>query len=131
MIFLEDFEGFDPTADPTFGDTTGMDGMPGIFVFFFVVTLVLGVGSFVWKISTARDLARRAGMDPDEATAMTIMTENGLESTYLASNLRNQTATTAAKPAAERLAELASLRDSGAITEDEHAERRREIIDSV
>jgi hypothetical protein len=137
VILLDDFGGFDTTSDPGFGDSTGMDGFMGVFWFFFVLVLVIGIGTTIWKITAARDMARRAGMDPDEATAMTVLTENGLEATYLASNLRSAQATPTvppaqpARPVAERLAELTGLRDSGAITEAEYAERRQAIIDSV
>jgi len=130
----EEFPDFLTSTDPSMGDTTGMDGFMGIFWFFFVIVVVIGIGTTIWKINTARDLARRTGMDPDEATAMTVMTQSGLEATYLASSLRNQTPPAAAaseRPAAERLAELATLRDSGAITETEYAERRKAIIESV
>jgi len=125
--------------DPTmFDDTSGMDsGIPGIFVFMFIVVAVLGVGSFFWKIGMARDLATKSGLDPDDATALTMLTENGLEATYLASHLGDRRTTDADAPdkpvrtTEERLAELGALRDSGAITEAEYAERRRAIIDSI
>ncbi|MBO9520227.1 MAG: SHOCT domain-containing protein [Nocardioidaceae bacterium] len=132
MILVEDFPG-----DPTFADQPSM-GIPGVFVFFFVLVLAIGIGGTIWRVTAARDMARRSGLDADEATAMTLLSDHGLEATYLASHIephlrpgqpaaQSQTP----KPAAERLAELASLRDSGAITEAEYAERRKAVIDSV
>lgn len=126
MIFLEDLPG-----DPSFAAEPST-GIPGVFVFFFVLVVAMGIGGTLWRVATARGLARRSGLDADEATTMTLLTENGLEATYLAAHLRpGQPAPAEPRSTAERLAELTALRDSGAITEAEHADRRSAIIDSV
>lgn len=126
----------------TFEDTEmgGVDqGVPGFFAFFFVLIIVVGIATTVWKVSTARRVAQQSGMDPNDATAMALLTDNGLEATYLASNLRPRatppTTPPAAAPAttttADRLRELASLLDQGLITQAEHDARRQAIIDGV
>ncbi len=74
------------------GDGTGI---PGWFVALFVLAIVVGIGVTVWKVSTARKLATQSGMDPGLATQMTLLTENGLDATYLASSLRQQSPTIA------------------------------------
>jgi hypothetical protein len=81
-------------------------------------------------------MARRSGMDPDEATAMTLLTDDGFEATYLASNLRGESpapapASGAPPAAAGRLQELQGLLDRGLITEAEYAGRRQAIIDAI
>lgn len=106
------------------------------FIAFFVVTVLISIGIAIWKVSTARDLARQAGMDPDVATGMTLLDDNGLSATYLASSLRTAGPTTpAATPgppsAIDRLAELKGLLDGGLITQNEYDQRRQAIIDSV
>lgn len=96
------------------------------FAAFFVLALLAGIAFTVWKVTTARRMARDSGMDVGDATAMTLLSDEGFESTYLASNLRGQMA-----PSAERLRELESLRVERLITEEEYAERRRAILDAL
>ena len=90
----------------------------------------------------ARRMAERSGMDPGEATAMTLLTDDGLEATYLASNMRPPATAAApadghpaeapsARSATERLTELAQLRDQGLVTQAEYDERRAAILDSL
>lgn len=111
--------------------------------------LILGIIGTVcviaWRVSTAQRLARSSGLDPRLATQMALLSDDGLDVTYLASSLRQPPAgatptpgtpapaapAPAARPVADRLAELASLRDRGLITESEHDERRRAIIGEV
>jgi hypothetical protein len=105
--------------------------MPPGFAFVFFLGVVLAIASAVWRVSTARRLAERSGMDPGEATMMTLMTEDGLDSTYLAANLRGQVAPPAQpRPStvAERLTELQDLKDRGLVTDAEYAERRQAIL---
>jgi hypothetical protein len=114
------------TADP---------GIPGGFVVLFVVVLLLGIGTTVWKVSTARRMAEQSGMDPDDATAMTLLTDDGFEATYLASNLRPRPAPAATPPTtatnAARLRELKALLDDGLITQAEYDDRRRAILEGL
>ena len=104
------------------------------FAAFFVLALLVGIGITIWKVTTAQRMARDSGMDPGDATAMTLLTDDGLEATYLASNLRNpQTSqpTTPTRSSEERLRELESLRSQGLVTEEEYAARRRAVLDSL
>jgi Short C-terminal domain len=106
----------------------------------FVLAVVFGVATTVWRVATAQRLAKRSGMDPGLATQMTLLSDDGLDATYLAANLRGHVqpeSQTAVEPqptaptTAARLEELSSLLDRGLITQQEHDERRKAIIDSV
>jgi hypothetical protein len=124
-------------GDP--GPTGG--GVPAVFVLFAVIAVLLAIGLIVWKVATARSLARQSGMDPDLATQLTLLTDDGLDATYLAANLRgpggagSASSPVAAEPpradAAQRLTELKSLMDQGLVTPVEYEERRKAIIDTV
>ena len=78
-------------------------------------------------------------MDPGDATAMTLLTDDGFEATYLAANLRQpggapgqpDTEGTPGRSPAERLRELDSLRDEGLVTEEEYAAARRAVLDGL
>lgn len=126
----------DGTFVPSMPDDGGMPGS-GLFGVFFLLVIVVGIGSLVWRLSTARKIAERSGMDPDIASNMTLLSDHGLEATYLAANLKQPSATPSAAPgveprsAAVRLAELKSLLDQGLITQAEYDERRQAIIDAV
>jgi hypothetical protein len=116
----------------------GDDGGGGLFAFFFALALVAGVAGTLWKVSTARRMARDAGMDERDATTMALLTDEGFEATYLASSLRQRQAGSTDAPstdpkgtAAERLRELEGLREQGLVSEEEHAAARRAILDSL
>lgn len=75
-------------------------------------------------------------MGPALAMQMTLLTDNGLESTYLAASLREPLAASKATPAeqattAQRLGELKVLLDEGLISQTEYDEQRRSIIDTI
>lgn len=111
-----------------------VESATGLFGAFFILAVLVGIGVAVWKVSTARKLAQEAGMDPDVATGMTLLDENGLSATYLASSLRTAPGPVAAattSSAADRLGELSRLLEGGLITQAEYDERRKAIIDSV
>ncbi|MBD8607872.1 hypothetical protein IFT73_13500 [Aeromicrobium sp. CFBP 8757] len=122
---------------PNDGFGTGGDGFGALFAVFFVLVVLIGVVGTVWKVSTARRLATASGMDPKIAGQMALLTDDGLESTYLASSLRGAAPTPGPTPPAvpasarERLAELKGLLDDGLITRAEHDERRRAVIDAL
>lgn len=117
----------------------GGGGVPDAFAAFFLLALVGGIAVTVWKVSTARRMAREAGLDEGDATTMTLMSDDGFEAAYLASSLRGRPAPEPASapvpepgaPVAERLRALRGLLDEGLITQDEHDTRRRAIIDGV
>jgi hypothetical protein len=134
---VDDVCGTDPDCSVTPGGTfdTG-PGIPDWFTLVFVLAACAAISFAIYRVSVARDLARKAGLDEGAAGAIALLQENGLSATYLASSLSRERAAAAGvvqqpRPAAERLAELQQLRDSGAITEDEYAARRQAIIDSV
>jgi hypothetical protein len=116
-------------------------GIPGWFVALFVLVLVIGVGTTIWKVTTAQKLARQSGMDPGLATQMTLLSDDGLDATYLAANLRQPAPASPGAPSGEppaptpsaeaRLLELRGLLDRGLITQSEYDERRTAIIDAV
>lgn len=112
-------------------------GAPDGFAAIFVLAVVVGIGTTVWKVSTARRMARESGMSEGDATAMALLTDDGFEATYMASNVRGRTgerpaaSTTSDVPAAERLAELQGLLDQGLVTRDEYDAARRRIIDGL
>jgi hypothetical protein len=125
-------EGFPPPNDPA------ASGPGDGFAVLFVLMLLLGIGTTVWKVSTARRMARDSGMDEGDATAMTLLTDDGLESTYLASNLRHQQPAPSAEPAAaakgstaDRLEELQGLHARGLINDEELAAARRKILEGL
>jgi hypothetical protein len=122
---------------PGFGGADA--GVPAWFGVLFVLVLVAGVAGTIWKVSTARRMARESGMSQGDATAMALLTDDGFEATYLASNLRGQTgppptarpAASARGTASERLAELQGLRDQGLVTDEEYAAARQKILDDL
>lgn len=121
--------------DPGFADP----GIPAWFGVLMALVLVAGIAMTVWRLSLARKMATESGLDPDRATAMTMLSEDGLEATYLASSLRGQVPPPApGTPAAgtgrsveARLLELQRLRDQGLVTYEEYETRRAAIIDSI
>jgi hypothetical protein len=139
---------------PDDGGLGSGSGIPGAFVFLVVVGMIAGVAITIWKVSTARTLARQSGMDPGLATRMTLLTDDGLDATYLASSLRPhpqqaaEPVPQASQPsqptrpapsatpstdrtATSRLRELQGLLDQGLVTQAEYDRRRQAIIDSV
>jgi Short C-terminal domain len=126
-------------TDPGFGPDPSFDqggpGIPGWFVGLAILAIVVGIAGTVWKVTTAQKIARQSGMDESLATQMSLLTDDGLEATYLASNLRPQVPpasdATAEPSTAARLAELKELLDQGLVTQAEYDDRRKAIIDSV
>lgn len=119
-------------GDPGFADP----GIPPVFIGFMVLVLLAGVATTLWRLSLARKMATEAGLDPDRATAMTMLSDDGLEATYLASSLRGQAPPPAPVPPAgqsaeARLLELQRLRDQGLVTYEEYETRRAAIIESI
>src|SRR3954452_15703196 len=119
-------------------------GFGGGFAFLVVLAVVAAIGITVWKVSTAQKLAKQSGMDPGLATQMTLLSDDGLDATYLAASLRRppeppigdtsaiaSAATEVAAPppsplsTAERLTELKSLLDQGLVTPSEYDDRRK------
>lgn len=110
-------------------------GIPSWFVALAVLMAVAGIGMTIYRVTMARQMAEDAGLDPDRATAMTLLSDDGLDATYLASSLRGTGPTAAAQPAGrsanERLRELERLRDEGLVSAAEYETRRQAILDSI
>ncbi|RJS44905.1 SHOCT domain-containing protein [Nocardioides cavernaquae] len=107
------------------------EGIPAFFGVFFVLAILAAIAGTIWKVSTARRLAEQSGMDPGDATAMSLLTDNGLEATYVASQVRQGSDRSAGPSAADRLRDLEELRKQGLITASEYAERREVIVKSL
>jgi F0F1-type ATP synthase membrane subunit c/vacuolar-type H+-ATPase subunit K len=63
-------------------------GVPGWFVACGVFVVIVGIGVTIWRLSTVQKLAKQSGMDPGLATQMILLSDDGLDATYLAANLR-------------------------------------------
>ncbi len=134
-------------------DPAGMSGSPddgfGGLGALIVLVVVAAVVILVVKVLLARRMARDSGMSTGQATAMTLLSDDGLDATYLAANIRPRPAPPAAPPSAppsappaapwaappasaeSRLVELQSLLDRGLVTREEYAARRKAIVDSL
>jgi hypothetical protein len=131
-----------PCTDPSFDPTSAGGPSPaGMFGLFLVLALVVGGGTFFWRVSAARRIAQQAGLDPDAAVTTTMLSRDGLAATYLAASLHrpadDEDRSVAHPPplstrtAEDRLGELKRLHDQSLITDDEYAHRRTAIVDSV
>lgn len=109
--------------------------IPTAFITLVALMVVVSIAVTVWRHTLARRMATEAGMDPDRATAMTLLTDDGLEATYLASSLRGRSSAAAddaqGRSVEERLQELQRLRDQGLVTAEEYDARRAAILDSL
>ncbi|MEI5675758.1 MULTISPECIES: hypothetical protein [unclassified Nocardioides] len=123
---------FENSGDPS-------DGFGGFVALIIILGLIVAAGTAYWRVSTARAMARRSGLDEDEAARMALFTETGLETTYLASTMRRREVEPAPAPAAahdrddvaDRLRRLDRLRDEELVSNEEWAERRRAILDEL
>jgi hypothetical protein len=112
-------------------------GFPGWFIALFVLAALLSVGTWIWRISVARRIAEEAGLDPNTAAAVTMLSKDGVDAAYLASTLtshsRPQPPPPARRPnsAEERLQELQALKDKGLVTNDEYDAQRQKILGSI
>lgn len=128
-----------PVVCSDFGDSS--TGPPGWFVGAFVLMIVVAVGTTIYKMSVAHDIATKSGMDPGDAANMALLDEHGLAATYVLSNLKQPAAETpeaeapttdgARRTVEQRLAELDSLRAKGVVTQAEYDERRTAILESL
>ena len=117
---------YDPVSD---------DSDPAsIIIPFALLAIAVGVGTTWYKISIAKDIARRAGLDERDAAAAAFLSNDGVAATYVAASLKggNATALTPTpKTAEQRLAELQRLLDKKLITQGEYDSRRTAILDDV
>lgn len=86
-------------------------GIPGWFIALFILIAVLAVGTGIWRIMVARKIAEDAGLDPNKAAAVTMLSNDGVGAAYLASTLaarsplQSPPPSTGVKTAEERLQE--------------------------
>jgi len=113
-------------------------GFPGWFIAVFILFIMVGIGTTLWRVSVARRMAEDAGLDPNDASAVTLLSQDGVDATYLASTLasRSRAQTPHATPpppktAEERLRELQALKDQGLVTSDEYDAQRQKILGSI
>ena len=114
----------------------GPDGFGDGFGALFGLFVVVGIGITVFKVMTARRIARDAGMSDTDATTMALLSDHGFEATYLAANLREGRQVpipgpTPGRTTAERLRELQTLHEQGLITDEERDAARRQILDEL
>lgn len=112
-------------------------GIPGWFIAVFILGALLSVGTWIWRISVTRKMAEDAGLDPNTATAVTMLSNDGVDAAYLASTLASQSRpqpphpTQRPKTAEERLQELDALKGKGLISENEYEAQRQKILGSI
>ena len=119
-------------------------GFPVFFLFPFAFVFVFGIATTIWRMRMARNMAARAGLDQNAAGAISMLSPNGLDATYLAASLAPRPQYPAPYPpqyptppaaqpktAEQRLLELAELKDKGLITEAEFLQRREQILGSI
>lgn len=112
-------------------------GIPGWFIALFILIALLSVGTWLWRISMSRKMAEDAGLDPNTATAVTMLGHDGIDATYLASTLASRSRAEAphptqpAKTTEQRLQELQALKDKGMVNDDEYEAQRQKILGSI
>lgn len=108
-------------------------GIPSGVIALFIVFALIGVGTFVIRISLASRMAQRAQLDPAEAAMTTALSDDGLAATYVAANLARRTA--AGEPAPrtteQRLGELEHMHAQGLVNDTEYTEQRARILGSL
>mgnify|MGYP003336723236 CR=1 FL=1 len=100
-----------------------------------LLTAIAVVSMWVSRIVLARRIARDSGQDPRRAGALTMLDDDGLSATYLASRMPPGQPTRPPgggaddrRPTIERLRELDALLAEGAISTDEHERTRDRIL---
>lgn len=121
-----------PSAPGPIGPDTGI---PGELLALVLVGALIGMGITAWKVAMSRSMARQSGLDPDAATAVTLLGgDDGFSAAYLAASLRSNPTSTLPEPersVADRLRALDELHAEGLVSDDERAARRREILDDL
>jgi hypothetical protein len=123
--------------------------IPGWFVGVIVLMIVVSVGTWLYRISVARSIAENAGLDPDQAARVAMISKDGVEAAYVASALAQRSAprpvspppvapapvvpapVAPAKTAEQRLLELQNLKDRGLISDEEFQAQRQRIVGSI
>ena len=122
-------------------------GIPGVFIALFVIVGLLAVATAIWRVTATRRMAERAGLDPDTATAVSLLSDGGMGAAYVASTIASHSRpaappppppapaapapATSSKPVEERLRELQELKDKGVVTAEEYEAQRQKILGSI
>ena len=112
-------------------------GFGGWFAALFVLVALLSVAGAVWRILAARKISADAGLDPNKAAAVTLLSRDGVGAAYLASTLAQRAspeslaAPEAPKTAEQRLVELQALKDKMLISDEEFEVQRQKILGSI
>lgn len=120
-------------------DPGGDSSFPFSAVLPIVVVIVIAVAVTGYRVSVARSMAQRSGLDPADATRVALLDQDGVSATYLASQLRREQQpgmsplppTPPARSTADRLRELEGLREQGLVTQAEYDARRTAILGEV
>jgi len=118
-------------------DSGGPDS--GAFVALFIVAAIVSVGVSIWKFAAIRDMGMRRGMSRKDASTAAFFSQDRVTSAMvLKPEQRRRPLRRRSKPEPQqvstiedRLAKVDALRESGAITADEAASRRDEILDEI
>lgn len=110
-----------------------------IFFLMFFAPFVLAIVGMVYRTRAARRIAIRAGMNEQDAAATALWGSPGLDTTYLAANLRAPAPTVPMGPPRpvppktieDRLRELERLKAEGLVTQGEYDAQRKAIVGSV
>ncbi len=115
--------------------TGGADLFGGAFGAIFVLFVLAAIGMAAYRVYAARSIATKSGLDPDDATKVTLLEDHGLEATYIAAAIKKPVLGSDGTPKptkpADRLRELQALLDQGLITQEEYTARRTQILDSL
>lgn len=112
-------------------------GIPGWFIALAVVMIMVGVGATLWRVSVARRMAEDAGLDPNTAAKAVLLSNDGLDATYLASTLASRSRAPSPLPAQpaktteQRLQEIQALKDKGLVSDAEYEAQRQKILGSI
>ena len=107
----------------------------GAFGAFFVIAVIIGIGTAIYKFVSIRDMGIRRGMSRRDATTAGLFSDDEVTSTMILKSETTRSEPTRAsrsEPTIEqRLTKIDSLLDQELITEAEAAERRAEILDEI
>jgi hypothetical protein len=115
--------------------------IPGWFIGVVVLMIVISIGTWLYRISVARSIAENAGLDPDQAARVAMLSKDGVDAAYVASALAQRSApparpvapppTVPSKSVEQRLLELQGLRERGLISDEEFQAQRQKILGSI
>ncbi len=109
----------------------GGPNITGIFIAFFLIALLIAGGAALYRVSLARRIAERSGMDVGDATRVALLNDNAVSAAYLRSGMQQRPAPPApssVRTIQQRLADVEQLHSEGTLTDEEYAASRQRII---